>query len=31
MVVGQEPSEDSLDVCANGVEKRLREIYTNYA
>jgi hypothetical protein len=30
MVVGQEPSEDSLDVCANGVEKRLREIYTNY-
>jgi hypothetical protein len=30
MVVGQEPSGDSLDVCANGVEKRLREIYTNY-
>jgi hypothetical protein len=30
MVVGQEQSTDSLDVCANGVEKRLREIYTNY-
>jgi hypothetical protein len=30
MVVGQEPSKDSLDVSANGVEKRLREIYTNY-
>ncbi len=30
MVVGQEPLKDSLDVSANGVEKRLREIYTNY-
>ena len=30
MVVGQEPSKDSLDASANGVEKRLREIYTNY-
>jgi hypothetical protein len=30
MVVGQEPSKDSLDVSANGVEKRLQEIYTNY-
>jgi len=30
MVVGQEESKDSLDVSANGVEKRLREIYTNY-
>jgi hypothetical protein len=30
MVVGQEQTKDSLDVCANGVEKRLREIYTNY-
>ena len=30
MVVGQEASKDSLDVSANGVEKRLREIYTNY-
>jgi hypothetical protein len=30
MVVGQEQSKDSLDVSANGVEKRLREIYTNY-
>ena len=30
MVVGQEQSKDSLDVSANAVEKRLREIYTNY-
>ena len=30
MVVGQEPLKDSLDVSANGVEKRLREIYSNY-
>lgn len=30
MVVGQEPVKDSLDVSANGVEKRLREIYENY-
>ena len=30
MVVGQEETKDSLDVSANGVEKRLREIYTNY-
>jgi len=30
MVVGQEQSKDSLDASANGVEKRLREIYTNY-
>ncbi|HMH80047.1 MAG TPA: hypothetical protein VK514_07490 [Candidatus Acidoferrum sp.] len=30
MVVGQEQTKDSLDVSANGVEKRLREIYTNY-
>ena len=30
MVVGQEQSKDSLDVSANGVEKRLREIYSNY-
>jgi len=30
MVVGQEETRDSLDVSANGVEKRLREIYTNY-
>jgi hypothetical protein len=30
MVVGQEPLKDSLDVCANSVEKRLREIYSNY-
>jgi hypothetical protein len=30
MVVGQEPLKDSLDVSANGVEKRLREIYENY-
>jgi hypothetical protein len=30
MVVGQEPLKDSLDACANSVEKRLREIYTNY-
>jgi len=30
MVVGQEQLKDSLDVCANSVEKRLREIYSNY-
>jgi hypothetical protein len=30
MVVGQEQSKDSLDVSANGVENRLREIYSNY-
>jgi hypothetical protein len=30
MVVGQEETKDSLDASANGVEKRLREIYTNY-
>ena len=30
MVVGQEQSKDSLDVSANAVEKRLREIYNNY-
>jgi hypothetical protein len=30
MVVGQEQTTDSLDVSANGVEKRLREIYSNY-
>ena len=30
MVVGQEQSKDSLDVSANSVEKRLREIYSNY-
>jgi len=30
MVVGQEPMKDTLDVSANGVEKRLREIYENY-
>jgi hypothetical protein len=30
LVVGQEETQDSLDVSANGVEKRLREIYTNY-
>jgi hypothetical protein len=30
MVVGQEQSKDSLDVCANSVEKRMREIYSNY-
>jgi hypothetical protein len=30
MVVGQEQSKDSLDASANGVEQRLREIYTNY-
>ena len=30
MVVGQEQTKDSLDASANGVEKRLREIYTNY-
>lgn len=30
MVVGQEAMKDTLDVSANGVEKRLREIYENY-
>jgi len=30
MVVGQEQTKDSLEASANGVEKRLREIYTNY-
>ena len=30
MVVGQETTKDSLDNAANAVEKRLREIYTNY-
>jgi len=30
MVVGQEPPKDSLDASANGVERRLREIYDNY-
>ena len=30
MVVGQEQTKDSLEVSANGVEKRLREIYSNY-
>jgi hypothetical protein len=30
LVVGQEPTKDSLDSSANGVEKRLREIYENY-
>jgi hypothetical protein len=30
MVVGQEPTKDSLEASANGVEKRLREIYANY-
>jgi hypothetical protein len=30
MVVGQEPTKDTLEASANGVEKRLREIYSNY-
>jgi hypothetical protein len=30
MVVGQEALKDSLEASANGVEKRLREIYSNY-
>jgi hypothetical protein len=30
MVVGQEPAKDTLDTSANGVEKKLREIYANY-
>jgi hypothetical protein len=30
MVVGQEQMKDSLDISANAVEKRLREIYSNY-
>jgi hypothetical protein len=30
MVVGQEQTRDSLEASANGVEKLLREIYTNY-
>ena len=30
MVVGQEQTKDSLEASANGVEKRLREIYSNY-
>jgi hypothetical protein len=30
MVVGQEQTRDSLEACANGLEKRLREIYSNY-
>ena len=30
MVVGQEQIKDSLEASANGVEKRLREIYANY-
>jgi hypothetical protein len=30
MVVGQEHAQDSLDVCANSVEKRMRDIYSNY-
>jgi len=30
MVVGQEQTKDSLEASANGVEKRLREIYANY-
>ena len=30
LVVGQEESKDSLEAAANGVEKRLREIYSNY-
>ena len=30
LVGGQEETKDSLDASANGVEKRLREIYTNY-
>jgi hypothetical protein len=30
MVVGQEKAKDSLEVSASGVERRLREIYSNY-
>lgn len=30
MVVGQEQTKDSLEASANGVEKRLRDIYANY-
>jgi len=30
MVVGQEQTKDSLEASANSVEKRLREIYSNY-
>ena len=30
MVVGQEKAKDSLTSSASGVEKRLREIYSNY-
>jgi hypothetical protein len=30
MVVGQETMKESLEASANGVEKRLREIYSNY-
>jgi hypothetical protein len=30
MVVGQEAMKETLEVSANGVEKRLREIYSNY-
>jgi hypothetical protein len=30
LVVGQEESRDSLEASANGVERRLREIYSNY-
>ena len=30
MVVGREKMKESLDVSAAGVEKRLREIYSNY-
>jgi hypothetical protein len=30
LVVGQEQTKDSLEASANGVERRLREIYTNY-
>jgi hypothetical protein len=30
LVVGQEEGKDSLEASANGVEKRLREIYSNY-
>ena len=30
LVVGQEQTKDSLEPSANGVEKRLREIYSKY-
>jgi len=30
MVVGQEKAKDSLEASASGVERRLREIYSNY-